>query len=782
MTVSATSLVPITYNYDSGIADYAITFPFDDDDDIVVTGVFSSGARTGYTNGVDYEIDGTNVSIDTAPSIEPDYLEITRLTERTQNLDLVNLHAFEADSLEGALDRLTYMAQEREEELSRTFRVTPADNLSDDELEVPVAAGKLIGWDATASGLTTYDPATGYTDQVAEQYTVCSNINTDVAAAGSAQTRLIILNSQELTGDLTVPRNVTIECVGAGSIDGAHTLTLNGPFIGCAGCFGSSVTVAGSPVLDHILLQWWEPDAGDGTTDCTDAMNAALALQADNSWGRVFLYAGTYPMTDLDNLANKQGIVVEGVGPENSIIQYADNLTAQLFDITSTSGNKQRFEFRNFQIDGNGKTGTAIKIVKANLSRIQNVTIRNVAGYGVYAEEWWDSTIDRLLLHTVGVASTTPAIKLANYSDADSDTGCNNLGFYDLHVESHPYRALVIADSCRKISFFRHKFHHESGAEPAAPNVVLDCNNVLSGAAAECINNISFFGGNFGNCGSNDLVLTNTGGAVDEGPWGINVTGNQFKGSTGYNIKVEACGGLTVQGNSFATSAADIYLYEGVQDVFYNLNDNSSKNTTRVYYDGGSYTTSPNDNAEIISGAISALCSLMVVDVQGESGDDNLDTINGGVEGREITIKCLNSSRTIVVRNGEGNIKLSGGTDRRLGHANDLLTLIYDGTNWLEKAYSVNEGTETRTGAGAISIDTKVTLIVTTGADALTLADGVEGQEKFIVMKTDGGDGTLTPANFGNGTTITFDGVGDSAHLLFTNSAWHWMGGTATIA
>ena len=89
---------------------------------------------------------------------------------------------------------------------------------------------------------------------------------------------------------------------------------------------------------------------------------------------------------------------------------------------------------------------------------------------------------------------------------------------------------------------------------------------------------------------------------------------------------------------------------------------------------------------------------------------------------------------------------------------------------------------QTLTGAGAVDIVTAITHIVTTGADALTLVDGTEGQEKFIVMKTDADVGTLTPSNLGNGTTITFDDVGDSAHLLFTNGAWHFMGGTATLA
>lgn len=89
---------------------------------------------------------------------------------------------------------------------------------------------------------------------------------------------------------------------------------------------------------------------------------------------------------------------------------------------------------------------------------------------------------------------------------------------------------------------------------------------------------------------------------------------------------------------------------------------------------------------------------------------------------------------------------------------------------------------QTLTGAGAVNLTTKSTLIVTTGANALTLADGVEGQEKFLVMKTDGGAGTLTPTNLYNGTTLTFDDVGDSAHLVFTDSQWVFVGGTATLA
>lgn len=86
-------------------------------------------------------------------------------------------------------------------------------------------------------------------------------------------------------------------------------------------------------------------------------------------------------------------------------------------------------------------------------------------------------------------------------------------------------------------------------------------------------------------------------------------------------------------------------------------------------------------------------------------------------------------------------------------------------------------------GAGAVNLTTVTTKWTTTDADAGTLADGEEGQVKEIVMVADGGDGTLTPANFGNGTTITFDAVGESVVLRFLDGNW-WVVGIngATVA
>lgn len=83
-------------------------------------------------------------------------------------------------------------------------------------------------------------------------------------------------------------------------------------------------------------------------------------------------------------------------------------------------------------------------------------------------------------------------------------------------------------------------------------------------------------------------------------------------------------------------------------------------------------------------------------------------------------------------------------------------------------------------GAGAVNITSLATAFTSTGAgNALTLADGAQGQLKTIIYVAEaaGGDtGVLTPSNLGSGTTITFNAVGDSVTLQFAGTDW-WVVG-----
>ena len=98
---------------------------------------------------------------------------------------------------------------------------------------------------------------------------------------------------------------------------------------------------------------------------------------------------------------------------------------------------------------------------------------------------------------------------------------------------------------------------------------------------------------------------------------------------------------------------------------------------------------------------------------------------------------------------------------------------------------TITGGVQGLTGAGAVDLVNLITELTTTGADALTLADGTtSGQVKIVNMIVDGGNGTLTPTTFANGTNITFDAVAESATLVW-NSTIGWVATSvqgATIA
>lgn len=78
--------------------------------------------------------------------------------------------------------------------------------------------------------------------------------------------------------------------------------------------------------------------------------------------------------------------------------------------------------------------------------------------------------------------------------------------------------------------------------------------------------------------------------------------------------------------------------------------------------------------------------------------------------------------------------------------------------------------------AGAVQTGVGVTELETSsGSDvAITLANGEEGQEKVIYLKTKGSTGNfvLTPTNLLGYTTITFNTVGDAVLLKFLNGKW----------
>lgn len=83
-------------------------------------------------------------------------------------------------------------------------------------------------------------------------------------------------------------------------------------------------------------------------------------------------------------------------------------------------------------------------------------------------------------------------------------------------------------------------------------------------------------------------------------------------------------------------------------------------------------------------GAITVTQTCHKVDTNADAASDNLDTINGGVNGMLLVLRPENDARTIVVRHNQGNIWLKHKQDFALDDVRDGLVLMYDGTKWFD--------------------------------------------------------------------------------------------------
>jgi hypothetical protein len=113
-----------------------------------------------------------------------------------------------------------------------------------------------------------------------------------------------------------------------------------------------------------------------------------------------------------------------------------------------------------------------------------------------------------------------------------------------------------------------------------------------------------------------------------------------------------------------------------------------------LVYDGAAYVevarheADGNTNKTIASGVITVTRSKHVVSTEAAAASDDLDTINGGHAGMIVVLAAQNDARTVVCKDGTGNLRLNG--DFSIDSTADTITLVYDGSNWLELARSDN--------------------------------------------------------------------------------------------
>lgn len=86
--------------------------------------------------------------------------------------------------------------------------------------------------------------------------------------------------------------------------------------------------------------------------------------------------------------------------------------------------------------------------------------------------------------------------------------------------------------------------------------------------------------------------------------------------------------------------------------------------------------------------------------------------------------------------------------------------------------------TQTLSGAGAADVVTETTKITSTGVDdAITLANGIDGQTKTVLHDVDGGSFVLTPTTKAGWSTFTSTAAGESITMRYvTTRGWIVIG------
>ncbi len=157
------------------------------EEDGVVTEVTSNFSVDTETQLVTYPLDGDPVSADVT-------VAVIRETERTQEVDLINGGPYDADVIEGALDKLTRIMLEIREELDRAVILNLTLNPTAEERSATELLADIAAYSASAA-------ASASASAVSAAASGVSNTAAGVSAGEAAASAAAAAASAALVGD-----------------------------------------------------------------------------------------------------------------------------------------------------------------------------------------------------------------------------------------------------------------------------------------------------------------------------------------------------------------------------------------------------------------------------------------------------------------------------------------------------------------------------------------------------------------------------------------------------
>jgi len=279
MTVTS-STNKVSFNGDSSTTVFAYSFKIFDEDDLTVILRSSTGTETTQTITTHYTVSGVgnagggNVTMVTAPATG-ETLTILREQPLTQGLDLVPNDPFPAESMEEALDKLTFMVQTHSEELDRALKASKTNTITSTEFTVSAAdrANKVFAFDGSGDISVTQEigtfrgnwaTATAYQPRDLVKDTSTSNVFIVNTAHTSSGSEPLTTNANSAKYDLIV--------------DAASVSTSASAAAASATAAASSATAAAASESNAATSE--SNAATSATTASTQATNAASSATA----------------------------------------------------------------------------------------------------------------------------------------------------------------------------------------------------------------------------------------------------------------------------------------------------------------------------------------------------------------------------------------------------------------------------------------------------------------------------------------------------------------------
>ncbi len=460
-TVSS-SASRVQYNCNGALTGFSFTFGVNETEEIQVILTNSTGTETTLTETTHYTVSCTNNDCSAGGTVTTvstyasgNTLTLLRNVPLTQEADFTENMPALYETFEDGLDKLTRIDQQFQEQITRTPKIAKSSSHSATAYTFPDPdAGKVIGWNAGATNLTTFSTSSATTldiSTVARIGDYGNNLATAIAAIGATEKTLLI--DVATSGTTTVPQNVILWFIKGGSLTSSVTIYAPSNISAQSNqqIFSGAGTVAFS-VTGNVYANWWGMSIS--ATAANNATYLGSALTAVGAGGTVKIAGGSYALNPVTISTNQTTLESDNPYGQSVTLTYASG-TGTLISISGMGCKVRGFSLVGpTAAAGNGDIGIKVTDPKSRCVIEHNV----LAGFDIgfhddgWLNTWQFNTISTMGTYGLLVDSGSSGSSRSNYFSGTTNAQCFHYHgtaweSYSDHFESATYGAYISSGS-----------------------------------------------------------------------------------------------------------------------------------------------------------------------------------------------------------------------------------------------------------------------------------------------------------------------------------------------